>query len=239
MRSRKAAVANGVDVLDFWQAAEQARALVRGTMASAPATWARALDDYQTDLRTRGGNKINATSVRGHLTRIAPALLNKRVALLTAVELARWRNDLIENSGLKLSSVARLLKSARASLNHAANHDPRIENHSAWRIGLGGVHDSYEPVDRVLTDDIVRKIITEAYADDCCFRPVCAYCSRDRCASFAACAPLGRRSATQRRAVPDDAERQEGQAPADHVSPGADLGRVGTQAQAGGEGPRV
>jgi integrase len=158
--------ADGVHVLNFDQAAELGRAMARDTPASRPGTWADALDDYEKDLATRGGNISNATHVRYHLTRSAPTLLTKPVALLTATELTRWRNELVALSGLKLSSVVRLLKSARASLNLAANQDPRIQNRNAWRVGLGGLHDSYEPVDRVQGDAIVLRIVAAAYADD-------------------------------------------------------------------------
>jgi integrase len=158
-------VADGEHVLDFYQAADKARAVVRDAPISAPSTWARAIDDYEKDLEARGGAISNAAHVRYHL-KDAPTLLNKPVALLTATELKRWRNDLVANSGLKASSVARLMKSARASLNLAANHDPRIQNRNAWRVGLGGLHDSYEAVDRVLSDEIVLRIVAEAYADD-------------------------------------------------------------------------
>ena len=157
--------ADGEHVLTFWQAAEKARSMVRGTSTSAPLTWARAIDDYETDLKTRGGAISNAAHVRYHLKDV-PALLDKPVALLTAAELKRWRNDLVANSGLKASSVVRLLKSARASLNLAANHDPRIQNREAWRVGLGGLSDTYEPIDRVQPDAIVLRIVAEAYADD-------------------------------------------------------------------------
>jgi integrase len=157
--------ADGEHVLTFWQAADRARTLVRDTPMSAPSTWARAIDDYEADLAARGGAISNAAHVRYHLKDV-PTLLNKPVALLTAAELKRWRNDLVANSGLKASSVARLMKSARASLNLAANHDPRIQNREAWRVGLGGLHDTYESIDRVQPDAIVLRIVAEAYADD-------------------------------------------------------------------------
>jgi integrase len=157
--------ADGVNVLTFWQAAEEARKIGRDTPTSRPGTWADAIADYAKDLETRGGGVGNASHVHHHLKNV-PALLNKPVALLTAAELKNWRNDLVENSGLERSTVVRLLKSAKASLNLAANHDPRIQNRNAWRVGLGGLTDTYEPVDRVLPDRIVLRIVAEAYADD-------------------------------------------------------------------------
>jgi integrase len=168
--------ADGVHIFDFWQAADKARTMARGTSHSAPSTWARALDDYEADLKARGGSVYNARQVRNHLTEHAPALLKREVALLTPAELTRWRNALVD-SDLKASSVVRILKSARASLNLAANHDPRIANRNAWRVGLGGLQDSYEPVNRVVPDSTVRQIMVEANALDAEFGLFVAVCA--------------------------------------------------------------
>jgi hypothetical protein len=159
--------ADGVHVLDFWQAAETARNLARGETGGQPATWAQALDAYEKDLTARDGSPYNARQVKNHLDALAPALLKKPVALLTAHELTNWRNAL-KASHLEASSVVRVLKSARASLNLAARHDPRIENRNAWRVGLGGITDPGSSIDdsRVVAPAIVRKIVAEAYADD-------------------------------------------------------------------------
>jgi integrase len=160
--------ANDNDVLTFWQASERARQMKPGNVgAGTPATWAQALDDYEADLKARGGNLYNARQVRSRLAADAPTLLTKPVALLAAAELTRWRNDLVA-SHLKPGSVARLLKSARASLNLAANHDPRIQNRNAWRVGLGGLTDTdtYVPINRVVSDAVVHRIIAESYALD-------------------------------------------------------------------------
>ena len=164
-------VADGVNVFDFHQAAEQARKLLLGLSTSAPSTWARAIDDYEEDLKTRDGAVSNATHVRFHL-RDYPELLNKHVALLTTAELRRWRNNLVkhfEKNKRKQSSVARLLKSTKASLNLAASQDSRIQNREAWRVGLGGLTDTYDPIDRVQPDTIVHQIIIEADRLDAAF----------------------------------------------------------------------
>src|SRR6516165_7157763 len=69
---------DGEHVLDFWQACDRARSMARGASSNSPATWDAALADYAADLRARGGNPVNASHVRYHLT---PALLGKPVAL--------------------------------------------------------------------------------------------------------------------------------------------------------------
>jgi integrase len=157
--------ANGDNVLNYQGAIEAALTLARGGASDSgkPATWAAALDDYEADLRARDGDPINASRVRHHLP---PALMSKPVALLTAAELKRWRNDLVE-SGIAPGTAVRVLKAARASLNMAADHDPgRIPNRNAWKVGLAGLTDSYSPVNRVLPDADVLRIVTEAYRLD-------------------------------------------------------------------------
>jgi integrase len=157
--------ADGEHVFDFWQACDKARTMAHGTSASAPATWESALTDYAADLSARRGNPANASHVRYHLT---PTLLGRPVGSLTAIELKRWRNDLLTR-GIKPATVVRMLKSAKASLNLAANHDPRIQNRDAWRIGLSGLVDTYSPINRVLADADVLRLVTEAYALDADF----------------------------------------------------------------------
>jgi integrase len=155
---------NGSDILNWWNAIEAARRVARGSAdAGKPATWAQALDDYEADLRARNGDPINASRVRKHLP---ASLAAKPVALLSAVELKRWRNDLVE-SGIKPGTVVRVLHAARASLNMAADHDPgRIGNRNAWKVGLAGLTDTYRPVNRVLPDSDVLRLVEEAYRLD-------------------------------------------------------------------------
>jgi hypothetical protein len=82
--------ADGEHVLTWWQAQDKARSLARGNEAGGdrPVTVAEAIEDYERDLVARGGDPVNASRVRGHLT---PALLAKPVALLEPKELRRWR----------------------------------------------------------------------------------------------------------------------------------------------------
>jgi len=153
--------ADGEHVLDFWQAADKARAMVRGASGNAPATWADALDTYETDLRTRGGDAYNAGRVRCHLR---ATLANKPVALLTAAELRRWRDGLLDR-GVTSANLVRMLKGAKASLNLAADLDPRIRDRP-WKVGLSRLADTYTPVNKVLPDSDVLRLVAEAYALD-------------------------------------------------------------------------
>jgi integrase len=152
--------ANGSTVLDFWQAQDKARLLARGTDEGArPITLGEALADYARDLERRGAGSTNASWPRGYLT---AALLAKPVALLTAKELRRWRDDL----ELKAPSINRMAKGLKAALNLAAAHDPRITNANAWRLGLAGLPDSYVARNVILSDKDVLALVTAAWEID-------------------------------------------------------------------------
>jgi hypothetical protein len=62
--------ADGVRALDWWQASDKARKLVRGDDADAgrPATVREAVDAYKSDLIARGGSPWNVGRIRKHLT---------------------------------------------------------------------------------------------------------------------------------------------------------------------------
>lgn len=154
--------ADGANVLDFWQAADKAKALARGQDADAgrPATVAEVLNDYAADLAVRGGYATNATTPRHHLT---PALLSKTVSILTVRELRHWRNELAKT--LKASSINRICKSLKAAFNLAASHDDRITNAKAWAVGLAMLPEADDTESNlVLSDEQRRDVVSAAYA---------------------------------------------------------------------------
>jgi integrase len=157
--------ANGEQVLTFWQAQERARKLARGGRNDEPeddgrpATVREALDAYQSDLIARGGDIHNVARVRGHLSH---GLNAKTVALLTARELRRFRDSLLAKN-LRASSVNRISNALRAALNLAAAHDQRINNHAAWRIGLATIFDAAVARNVILSDNVIRNIITASF----------------------------------------------------------------------------
>jgi integrase len=160
--------ADGDAVLNYHQACARARAMGRGQSneTSRPATVGGALDAYEADLKTRGGSTVNASRVRGHLPQ---ALLDKPVALLTAAELRRWRDDLLA-SGLKAATVRRIAAMLKAALNYTANLDSRrITDRSVWTIGLAGLPSASTPVSRIVTDDEVLAIVNASYTLDTAF----------------------------------------------------------------------
>ena len=159
--------ANGEQVLTFWQAQERARKLARGGKNAddeddegRPVTLREALDAYQADLIARGGDVHNVARVRGHLSNTLSA---KTVALLTARELRRFRDSLLAKK-LRASSVNRISNALRAALNLAAAHDQRINNQTAWRIGLANIFDAAQARNVILSDQVIREIIIAAFA---------------------------------------------------------------------------
>jgi integrase len=156
--------ANGVTVLDYWQATERARDLARAkgdADGGKPITVAEALEAYAADLTARDSNPYNATRVLVHLP---PALLSKTVAILTARELRRWRDGLL-TKGLARGTVRRTTKMLKAALTQVADQDPRIANRDAWRVGLAGLPDAENVNNVILPDASVRSIVTAATAE--------------------------------------------------------------------------
>jgi integrase len=156
--------ADGVRVLDYWQAIERARELCRakdGELSGKPIDVATALEAYAADLRARGGNVYNAERVRAHLPK---ALLHKAVGLLTTRELRRWRDGLLAK-GLAPATVGRTIRMAKAAFIQAADHDARITNRDAWRVGLKGLPDAEAVRNVILSDAAVRSIIAAAQAE--------------------------------------------------------------------------
>jgi integrase len=154
--------ADGSRLLDFWQAQERVRALARGdsgTVSARPMRVGEALDAYEADLRTRGGDLGNVARVRAHLT---AELCGTVVALLVAGDLRRWRDGLIKS--LASSTVNRTCTVLKAALNLAADHDERIANRRAWETGLATIPDAQQSRNVILPEADMRWIIAEAHA---------------------------------------------------------------------------
>ena len=104
----------------------------------------------------------NAARIRGH----REAFAAKPVGLLTAAELARWRDALLAGK-LERSSVRRTCRCLAAALSLASKRDPRIKNADAWRHGLGGISGASGGTRnaQVLSDPQVHALIAAAYAE--------------------------------------------------------------------------
>jgi integrase len=149
---------DGGEILDFWQAQEKARTLARGGKPPEPVTITRALERYEADLQTRGGDRGNVTRVRLHVT---DALGHKLVDGVTARDLRAWRDALAKT--LVPATVNRTTTALKAALNLAADHNERIVSRRAWQIGLASIPGVEETRNVILTDDQVRALIAAAY----------------------------------------------------------------------------
>jgi integrase len=156
--------ADGSTILDFWQAQDKTRTLGRTERDGAagsqkPATVGQALDSYEADLMTRGGDTGNVTRIRPHLL---AGLLDKVVALLTSRDLRKWRDDLAKT--LAPATVNRTCAAFKAALNLVADHDERIVSRRAWETGLATIPDAEQSRNVILPEAAVRKIIAVAHA---------------------------------------------------------------------------
>src|SRR5262249_38400847 len=153
--------------LDWFGAVAAARKFARGQSDSGrPVTVADAIDAYERDLTARGALVANAARIRKHLT---ATLASKPVGLLTARELAAWRDALLA-AGMKPITLVRLCKAFKAALNLAKRRDQRVRNEAAWRDGLSGIAGGFvsRNVQR-LDDGQVRAVIVAAYGIDSAF----------------------------------------------------------------------
>ena len=161
--------ANGRDVLNYWQAVDQARALARGTddapHDSKPMTVENALAAYERDLKTRGADPANAQRARKHLT---ATLASKPVMLLSTQDLRHWRDGLVAK-GVEPATINRTRAGLRAALELAAMLDPRITNREAFRVGLKGLRDTKTARRAVLPGADVLRIVQAAYEHDRAF----------------------------------------------------------------------
>jgi integrase len=158
---------DGKNVATYFEAVDLARKLARGGDDSGrPATVKEAIDDYEADLRARGGAVANAGRIRKWVT---PTLAAKPVGLLTTRELAAWRDGLLAG-GMKPATLVRLCKATKAALNLCAKRDRRIANRNEWADSLSGISEDYQSRNpQRLTDDQVRAVVAAAYSVDRCF----------------------------------------------------------------------
>jgi len=157
--------ADGIRVLNFWQAQDAIRKLASGKSGESgdrPATVHEALHAYERHLRVNGGDPYNAGRVRAHLS---GAIAGKPVALLTARELQRWRDGLLAK-GMTPASINRVNNGFAAALEQAAKLDLGITNHNAWRVGLAGLPDAHHARNVILSDTEVLQLVEACHVID-------------------------------------------------------------------------
>ena len=153
--------ADGGSILDYWQAVDAARGLARSNAGNGdkPITVAAALTEYENDLRARGGDIGNVARVRVHLP---DALAAKMVNALAARDLQQFRDALVKK-GLARDSVNRTGRALKAALTLAANHDERVSNRAAWRLGLAALPNAGQARNVILGDGQVIALVGAAY----------------------------------------------------------------------------
>jgi len=147
------------DILDYDQAVEKAKEHANIGKATGDNTVGAALDRYEADLKTRGGDVNNAKRVRSC---VKQSLKAKVVGRLTVAELKEFRDGLAEK--MSAAAVNRICVAFKAALNLAAKTDDRIMNRKAWADGLEAISDAdVEPRNVILGEAQVRSIIASCY----------------------------------------------------------------------------
>jgi site-specific recombinase XerD len=136
------AEADGVDVLDFWQAQEKVKSFGRpiGQIAPGSMTTRQAFDGYLPILEAR--NTRSARYTKGRLKKhFFPEHGKTRVVDLTKTSLEKWQASLVKKSDDKEAvrkskdSANRVLSMVKAFLNHAfQDHKNGIPSDNAWRM---------------------------------------------------------------------------------------------------------
>ena len=149
----------GPDILTYDEAQARARIVARGGERSSDNSVKGALDRYEADLKTRGGDVANANRVRRHLTE---KLSRKTVGSVTVGDLRTWRDGL--KAKMTAAGVVRTANALKATLNLAAATDERITNRDAWKVGLAAIPGSAgESRNVILVDKDVRSVVAAAY----------------------------------------------------------------------------
>jgi integrase len=154
--------ADGVKVLDWRQA--QAKARERPAESEdTPLTVAQAVDEYVADLRARKGDKA-AREVEGRLQKhLLPTLGDRALADLTAGDLTRWRNGMVDGGEdedqirASRDSANRVLNMAKAAFNLAFNGS-RVADDRAWRR-VKAFRDVAEARKVILSEDQLQRLI--------------------------------------------------------------------------------
>jgi len=162
--------ADGIGILNYWQAQELAKKKASATTDGAPPALltVRMAADFYLDV-LKGRNPRTAADTRGRLEKhFLPKFGSQLVTTLTRTKLDGWLTSLIKVSDdtetvrRSKDSANRVLSMVKALLNHAVR-DPsnRITDDSAWRL-VKPFHGVSKPRDIRYTAAEVRKLIDSA-----------------------------------------------------------------------------
>jgi hypothetical protein len=157
--------ADGLQVFDYWQA--QARIREWGAVKvkaaagiAEPATVAQALERYEAELRARDGDAGNVSRIRKLLPK---DLASERVCDLEPGDFEPWRAA-VRDAGRKSSTANRLNAPFRAALNATADAE-KIDNRTAWRIGLRTIPGATVSRNVIVPPPKVLALVAAAYQE--------------------------------------------------------------------------
>jgi integrase len=150
---------DGKTILDYDRAQDEAKKLANTGKPLDDSTVAAALDRYEADLESRGGDLRGVSRVHLHLTY---KLKKRLVSSLTNDDLKDWRDSL--KNKMKPASVNRTITALRAALNLASEGD-RTANREAWRSGLKDIPGAGKARNVILSESDLRALIGAAYRD--------------------------------------------------------------------------
>jgi hypothetical protein len=154
--------ADGLNILDFWQAQTRARSVGLGSKNKGDGklvTVKEAIQRYESDLKRRGADPGNADRV---LTHLPDSLAAKTVALLASRDFQTW-SDVLGEEELSAASINRVNSCFQAALNLAAAQDERIVNQRAWKKALASIPDATTARNVILPEAVIRGIIGSSY----------------------------------------------------------------------------
>jgi integrase len=134
--------ADGVGVLDFWQAQEQARTMREPTRRTGAYTIKDAIDDYLLHLEGRATHYATSRTLRAH---VSLDLASRPVADLTADELRKWHRGIAKQEARQRTSPGKPQnyratageegeRKRKATANNVLSHMKAALNY-AWREG--------------------------------------------------------------------------------------------------------
>ena len=163
--------ANGVDVLDYFQAQDKARALADEQTAGAigrttlsRCTVEDAIKEYVEALKAAKGETASTDAEQRLNKHVKPKLGTRPVSELTLTELKRWRDQLVtrKKDPLNRATVNRIMANFKAALNAVFEDEKRgIRSDKAWRA-LKAYEDAQTAREDHFQAADVQKLIDEA-----------------------------------------------------------------------------
>jgi integrase len=174
-----AAPADGKALLDWPQACAAARRLRHTGTVEEPkkiTTFGDAIDSYAEDLERRGGDAVNVSRIRKHMT---PQLAGRALALIDSKEFRQLRDRLAKK--MSTVSVDRTCRGIKAACNLVAEHDASLDRH-AWTSGLALIKEKSPQRYHVpLAEPVIAQIVAACRAQSVEFGNLCQVLAETGC----------------------------------------------------------